>query len=273
MLWWEGPPWLIMDSDNWPHQNITVETIEEEEKEICLVIPVQVQAPVIPLNHYSSFTHLQRITAWILRFVNNCRRSNIILPIVTVEELITADKYWIHVIQENHFSSDIAELKVNCSLSNNSSLLSFCPFIDSDGLLCVGGRECNSGLSYQRMHPFIFHGKHLITKVIIRSKHDRMLHAGSTLLSFSLLLSRFHIIYMRKTVCFIVRQCITCHRYTCKPQYQLLGELPLERVTPGSVFQKVGAGPIKVKYGMIRKPTIVKTTFVCLSLSQSKLST
>ena len=138
-LWWEGPPWLIMNSYNWLHQDITVETIEEEEKEICLAIPVQLQAPVILLNHYSSFTHLQRITAWILHFVNNCHRSNIISPTLTVEELITAEKYWIHVIQEDHFSSDIAELKVNCSLSNNSSILSLHTFIDSDGLLRVGG--------------------------------------------------------------------------------------------------------------------------------------
>ena len=80
----------------------------------------------------------------------------------------------IRVIQEDHFSSDIAELKVNCSLSDNSSLLSLHPFIDSDGLLRVGGRESNSDLSYQRMHPFIIHGKQLITKLIICSEHVRM---------------------------------------------------------------------------------------------------
>ena len=76
---------------------------------------------------------------------------------------------------------------------------------------------------------------------------------------------------MRKTVRSIVRQCVICRRYTCKPQYQLLGQLPLERVTYGSVFQKVGvnyAGPIKIKYGMIHKPTIIKAYIcVCVSLS------
>ena len=122
------------------------------------------------------------------------------------------------------------------------------------------------------MHPFIIHGKHLINKLIIHSEHLRMLHAGSTLLSSSLS-SCFHIIYMRKTVHSIVHHCITCRHYTCKPQYQLLGQLPLERVTPGSVFQKVGvdyAGLVKIKYGMIRKPTIIKA-YICVfvSLSQS----
>ena len=221
--------------------------------------PVQVQEPIIPLNYFSSFTRLQRVTAWVMRFINHCRQNCVSSPILTVKELSTAEKYWIRIIQA-HFTSDIAALKNKCGLSNDSSLLSLRPFIDSDGLLRVGGRENNSNLTYQRMHPLIIHGKHPITKLIIRSEHLRMLHAGLTLLC-SALSNRFHILYMRKTVRSIIRQCITCHRQACKPQSQLLGQLPLERVTPGSVFQRVGvdyAGPVKIKYGMVRKPTIVK---------------
>lgn len=121
------------------------------------------------------------------------------------------------------------------------------------------------------MHPLIIHGRHLITKLLIRSEHLRMLHAGPTLLS-STLLHRFHIIYMRKIVRSVVRQCITCRRQAFKPKPQLLGQLPLERVTPGSVFKKVGvdyAGPFQVKYGMIRKPTTVKA-YICVCFSRSK---
>ena len=51
-----------------------------------------------------------------------------------------------------------------------------------------------------------------------------------------------------------------------------MGQLPVERVTPGSVFDKVGvdyAGPVYTKIGPVRKPTIVKTyvaVFVSLSV-------
>ena len=58
-----------------------------------------------------------------------------------------------------------------------------------------------------------------------------------------------------------------CHCQTCKPRNQLLGQLPLEHVTPGSVFQRVGvdyAGLVKVKYGMVRKPNIVKAYICCV---------
>ena len=51
----------------------------------------------------------------------------------------------------------------------------------------------------------------------------------------------------------------------------MMGQLPIERVTPGSVFKKVGvdyAGPLKIKYGMVRKPVIVKA-YVCVFVSLS----
>ena len=249
-----------MDISYWPHQNIPLETIRDEEREVCLITPVKVHEPVIPLNHFSSFTHLQRVTAWIMRFINHCRQRYINSPNLTAMELNTAEKYRIHMIQEDHFSVDIAMLKANRSLDNNSSLLPLRPFIDPDGLLRVGGGESNSDLTYQRMHPLIIHGKHTITKLIIRLEHVHMLHAGLTLLC-STLSNHFHILYMRKVARSIVRQCVICRCQTCKPQNQLLIQLPLERVTPGSVFQRVGvdyAGPVKVKYGMVRKPTIVK---------------
>ena len=49
----------------------------------------------------------------------------------------------------------------------------------------------------------------------------------------------------------------------------MLGQLPIERVTPGPVFDKVGvdyAGPVLIKYGYVRKPTIVKA-YICVFVS------
>ena len=53
---------------------------------------------------------------------------------------------------------------------------------------------------------------------------------------------------------------------------QLLGQLPIERITPSSAFDKGGvdyAGPLLVKYGHVRKSTQIKTYicgFVCLAV-------
>ncbi len=58
---------------------------------------------------------------------------------------------------------------------------------------------------------------------------------------------------------------------SAKPHPQMLGQLPIERVTPGSVFEKVGidyAGPVSIEYGHVRKPTIVKA-YICVFVSLS----
>ena len=63
-LWWNGPPWLRLASREWPTQyNVPADRIPEEEREISLVTTVQTKQPIIPLDHYSSFSTLQRVTA------------------------------------------------------------------------------------------------------------------------------------------------------------------------------------------------------------------
>ena len=51
----------------------------------------------------------------------------------------------------------------------------------------------------------------------------------------------------------------------------MLGQLPDERTTPGSIFDNVGvdyAGPVYIKYGFTRKPVVVKA-YICVFVSFS----
>ena len=119
--------------------------------------------------------------AWILRFVNNCRLSKRLTRVaekscLTVPELIAAEKYLVRFSQEAHFTDEIISLKAGKGLSRGSNLLVLHPLVDFDGVLRVGGRECN---------PVILHGKQVLTRLIIRFEHLRLLHAGPTLV-FSL---------------------------------------------------------------------------------------
>ena len=59
--------------------------------------------------------------------------------------------------------------------------------------------------------------------------------------------------------------CLLSHSKYSKPSLQLLGQLPLERLNPVTVFHQVGvdyAGPIMVKSGSPRKLFLNKA-FVC----------
>ena len=90
-------------------------------------------------------------------------------------------------------------------------------------------------------------------------------HAGPKLLMSSL--SRcYHVIGLQKSVRSTTQACVTCWRITVRPQPQMLGQLLMEWVIPDSVFDRVGvdyAGPVYVKYGYIRKPTVIKS-YICM---------
>ena len=91
--------------------------------------------------------------------------------------------------------------------------------------------------------------------------------AGPSLLSSSL--SQRYIVGGHNCICSITRECVICRRKAVKPQLQLFGQLPIERVNPGPVFNKVGvdyAGLVLIKYGHVHKPTIVKA-YICVFVS------
>lgn len=266
-LWWNGPPWLRDSPDSWPQQIPMPESTEHNE--VVLSSIVVNNPPLIELDRFSSFTHLKRVTAWIIRFIDRCKHKSCVDSSLTAAELQRAETYWFRQLQETIFSEEIDAIESRGSLPKSSPLLPLCPLIDpSTKLLRVGGRQQLSQAPYSSKHPIVLPGKSSLTRSLIRDEHLRLLHAGPRLLASSLS-RKYHIVGGMKVVRSVARQCLICRRYSVRPKSQLLGQLPLERVTPGPVFDTVGvdyAGPILTKYGYVRKPTVVKS-YVCVFVS------
>lgn len=276
-LWWNGPHWLRSAPSDWPRQTeLPPNDSETEIVKTCHLTAVGTKDPLLPLDRFSSYSKLVRVTAWVMRFINNCRasrRSSQVTQLTSslcVQEIVSAENYWISYSQKDCFSAEVESIMAKETVPSSSPLMSLHPFLDSNGILRVSGREQKSKLAYSAMHPVILSGKHPLTKLIIRSEHLRLLHAGPTLLSSSLS-CRYHIVGGRKSIRSITRSCITCLRRSEKPKPQQMGQLPIERVTPDIVFENVGvdyAGPVYTKYGYVRKPTVVKS-YICVFISLS----
>ena len=243
----------------------------KEEIILCVGPVAKPSNPVIPTDRYSKYTRLIRVTAWVLRFIRLCKEKVNSTPCLTVQELSSAEVHHLQTQQQQLFGEEIALLKAEKNLPRRSSLSSLLPFIDEQQLLRVTGRIRYADTSFDHKHPIILSGKTHLAHLIIREEHVKLLHAGPGS-TFSSLSRRFHIIGGVRCVRSVIRACITCRRYEAKPQQQLMGQLPKERLTPGHVFSKVGvdyAGPLLIKLGHTRKPTVMKAyvcIFVCMTV-------
>ena len=157
------------------------------------------------------------------RFVNNYRAKNRNSAIqnsqcLSVQELVEAENYWISISQAGHCQEEIYSLAPNSVLSSKSCLLLLQPFLDSSGILRVGGRQQNSELLYSSLHPVILYGKHPEQS----SSYALNIYACYMLDPCTLLASslccRFHIIGCCKTVRSITHACTICRRNSAKPR-------------------------------------------------------
>ena len=238
---------------------------------ICLTTLIDIVTPVIPVIY--DFSKLKSVTGWMFRFISNCQTndsSQFKQSSLSVSELQVAENYWISLSQRECFCKELALLRERKEIDRSSNLISLSPMLDSHGIIRVSGRQSNLKASYNMIHPVIVHGKHHIVKLIIQTEHLRLLHGGPTLVHTSLS-RKFQIIGGRRFIRDTIRQCITCRKLSAKPKNQRMGDLPIERVTPGLPFDKVGvdyAGPFYVKHGYVRKPTVVKA-YACVFVSLS----
>ncbi len=167
-------------------------------------------------------------------------------------------------------SKELATLKTKMAVSVSSPLHSLHPILDCHGVLRVGGRLSQSGLSYSQCHPVILHRKAHLSKLIVHHLHIDHFHAGPTLL-MGLLAQCYYMIGARRLVRNISRNCVVCQKTYARTSSEIMGELPSARIMPAPPFSKTGvdfAGPVTLKRGHTQKPSYVKayiSLFICLA--------
>ena len=90
-IWWKGPSWLQV-KENWPRQ-LGIKQFEESEKEVkilkehksIVITTGAVQDDFDLILHKFDLHKALKISAWILRFINNCRKHKKSSPLSTAE--------------------------------------------------------------------------------------------------------------------------------------------------------------------------------------------
>ena len=273
VLWWKGPPWLLLSPDQWPVlPNQYIQNLPELKSTVFVSQPSPDLDPEYFLK-YSSFFKLINVLTWIRRFISNCclsfelRNFN---PVLSVAEIDDTKMMLFRNHQKKYFHLEHATLKAGDSLSSSSCLYNLPPILDDNSILRIGGRLDNSKLLFSQRHPVILHGKDSIIKLLISSLHCRHMHTGPTLL-MSIVSREFYVVSSRCLIRSISWSCVTCQCTYAKVKNQIMANCPASRVTPAAPFCGVGidlAGPIIVRIGHTHKPIFDKAyigVFVCLT--------
>ena len=185
-LWWNGPHWLHGHPTIYPEQPFHIQPRKDIELKVSAIHSVEVQSNIWLETQFSSYKKFIRITAWIGRFMRKLQ-SKIEKSVtqncdefLSLEELKTAEVFF-QSSEQRSFASEIKIIKAGIPLQVSNSLLTLHPVLIG-GLLRVGGCLAKAQLSAFQMHPMILHGKDVLTHLIVKSKHQELLHAGPTLM-------------------------------------------------------------------------------------------
>ena len=141
--WWVEPPWLSEENSNWPTESPTLTNEPLEERATQALIIAEDSNNLWDLIYkYSSLTRLLRITCICIRAVRKFKGSSTTpasTPI-TPYELDSAKSFWIKKIQQVAFTQEIKMIAEGKLLPKTNPLLRLTPYLDSTGLLRVGGR-------------------------------------------------------------------------------------------------------------------------------------
>ena len=256
-VWMEGPEFLKRDESCWPEKlpnhGAKTELVDREQKKEQTHHAIQNDGAakkqmLIDPSTFSSLTALLRITAWIERFVNNCRRpkeSRKTTKYLQPDEMKKARLFWLQQAQTEAFPDG----------KKDKRLLHFNPNRDEEELLRADGRlRFARELPYDARHPILLPKDHPVTKLIIVDAHEARGHGTGVEHLLTELRSRYWVIKGRRAVRNVVEKCPGCRRrFTKKQPGQMMAPLPQARIElPLKAFDRVGVdygGPFLTKQG------------------------
>ena len=251
--WWDGPSFLRHSEELWPPQSdageLSADCKELKRPTVCaLQAASRVQTQELPTDssipdpaRFSSWLKFRRVVAWMQRFIKNAR-SKVSGTAGTSGPLQSEE------IEAAEFCILRAEQR-KPRFSSPQHFSHLTPFLDSRGLLRVGGRLGRAPLAEPTRHPVILQADSEITRLIITDAHKRVLHSGleRTLCEVR---TKYWVEKMRSTVKKQLQKCAFCRNRRATPQPPRMADLPEARFDMRRPFSTVGLdylGPLTVK--------------------------
>ena len=190
---------------------------------------------------------------------------------INVEMIDNAEKVILKLLQIRAFNNEICDLMRNNVVKKTSNIAKLSTFIDSEGLLRVGGRNKRYNLELQITHPILLPKKENITELIITWCHKNVAHGGRGFALNELRSNGFWVIGANSVARSMIYKCVICRVLRGKKSQQLMANLPKEGLVCEPPFTHYGVdmfGPfvIKERRKELKRYCAMYTCFSCRAI-------
>jgi len=260
-LWLRGPDFLKFHRSDWKMSSCNISLAEDdpEIKQASKISPITACVSRVsndPLQYFveyfSDWNRLKRAVGWMLRFKDFLRKEKSVAPgDLTFDEVKRAELAVLTFVQGQYYGAELQNLSKTKFVGRLSSLKDLSPFLSEDGLIKVGGRLENSGLSENQKHPCVIPYQHHVASLLARHFHE-IAHLGCEWV-VSQMRQKYWITRARSVVKKVRYSCMKCRKLFNAPCVQQMANLPAERLDPSKppfTFTGVDCfGPLLIKRG------------------------
>jgi len=265
--WFTGPSFLWENNVTTTESDkfiVSPDDPEVKNAQVLVTKSLEDSSIIRRLERFSSWSRAVKALTVLRRYIHQKRRRVIedgVMERASTEEAI------IKMVQRQAFPEDIDSLSKDKPV-RTSGLQKLDPFMDSQGMLRVGGRLQESSLPYSIKHPLILPRKNHVVNLIIQHCHEQVAHQGRGMTTNKLRENGYWVMGCSTAVSSVVYKCVECRRLRGKSQEQKMANLPEERLECSPPFTYCGMdcfGPFYVKEGR-KELKRYGLLFTCLAL-------
>ncbi|XP_037528681.1 uncharacterized protein LOC119405929 [Rhipicephalus sanguineus] len=243
--WLSGPEFLSKPQGEAPSSGFTLvnpnqdEEIRPEVRVFATEANQRQKLGAERFNRFSSWSSLIRAVASIIRVARRAKSSSQ-QEMDSIEVLSRAKLIIIHAVQQDVFSEELRCIQRGEPVHKTSSLRKLDPFLDSHGLIRVGGRLNKGDIPDEEKNPLIIPGRHHVAKLLVRYHHDCVQHQGRHITEGAVRAAGFWIVGGKRCISSVLEACISCKKLRGRFHDQKMADLPADRISTEPPFTNVG---------------------------------
>lgn len=272
-LWWNGPEFLSSNKINSPPEGDVFE-LRDNDPEVKVIPHVVHKVNAVPFvpggsmtdrfRQFSSWFKLKRVVALCLKYLRRLKDGKGACDTKLDSKQLQEAEEKIFIVMQRE-----ADLKGSVSLKPLD------PFVDSKGIMRVGGRLRRTSAPFEVKHPVLIPRGNYVGKLILAHYHAKVSHSGRGMTMNAVRQAGYWVVNARSAVAKLIMNCVICRKLRGHPCEQRMSDLPVDRVEAEAPFTYSAVdyfGPFLVKSGRseVKRWGVVYT---CLSMRAIHIET